>query len=95
MGWSLLREEEAAGTIAFDADVTEIACLRTPLLLQLPDLESLQQGKSLSFSASSMSIVKFEMVDKKISWGVTSGTLDAKVLKAIEKSVAAVQAKVK
>ena len=94
-GWSLLAEEEKEGLIAFPDDVTSIACLRTPLLLQAADLETLQQGIQLSFSASAINIIGFEMVDGKISWSVKTGAFDAKVLKAVEKSVANVQALVK
>jgi hypothetical protein len=94
-GWSLLAEEEKDGVIAFPDDVTGVACLRTPLLLQAADLETLQQGISLSFSASAINIIGFEMVDGKIKWSVKTGAFDTKVLKAIEKSVADVQALVK
>jgi hypothetical protein len=94
-GWSLLAEEEKDGVIAFPDDVTAIACLRTPLLLQVADLETLQQGISLSFSASAINIIGFEMVDGKIKWSVKTGNFDAKVLAAIGKSVEKVQAQVK
>lgn len=94
-GWSLLAEEEEDGVIVFPADVTAIACLRSPLLLQPADLESLQQGKKLSFSASAVNIIGFETVDGKIIWAVKTGAFDAKALKAIEKSVVKVQALVK
>jgi hypothetical protein len=94
-GWSLLRAEAEPGVIAFDSDVKSIACLRIPLLLQPEDLETLQQGIDLSFSASSMNIIGFEMVDGKISWSVKTGSFDKGALAAVQKSVDKVQALVK
>lgn len=94
-GWSLLREEEKNGIIAFPADVKSIACLRNPLLLQAADLETLQQGIEISLSASAINIIGFKMADGKISWSVKTGSFDASALKAVEKSVAKVQMLVK
>lgn len=92
--WSLLEAgRDPAGTTLPD-DVTGLVCLRDPPVLVPGDLVFLKQGRSLYFGVQDQGItmVKYELVDGKVTWTVRAGGLGDKNRKKVEKSVAAVQA---
>lgn len=94
-GWSLTREQKQDGIISYDDDVVAISCLRSPATLEPEDAETLSQGKALYFSdprGPALLTIKYEIVDGKITWSASNGTIPAKQEKAVKKAAERVQA---